>query len=96
MIRAAKGSALGGLAAAEGAQLGGHGGCTLMGPDAITLPPVIDRRELGAIFLGGALGALLRAGLAEAFPAGAAEWNFATGPQAKFSTPRTGKKPGFD
>jgi fluoride exporter len=39
---------------------------------------VIDRRELGAIFLGGALGALLRAGLAEAFPVGAAEWPWAT------------------
>jgi CrcB protein len=39
---------------------------------------VIDRRELGAIFLGGALGALVRAGLAEALPAGGAEWPWAT------------------
>jgi CrcB protein len=39
---------------------------------------VIDRRELGAIFIGGALGALLRGGLAEAFPAGAADWPWAT------------------
>jgi fluoride exporter len=39
---------------------------------------VIDRRELGAIFIGGALGALLRAGLAEGFPAGAADWPWAT------------------
>jgi fluoride exporter len=39
---------------------------------------MIDRRELGAIFLGGALGALLRAGLAEAFPAGEAAWPWAT------------------
>jgi CrcB protein len=39
---------------------------------------VIDRRELGAIFLGGALGALLRAGLAEAFPVSAAGWPWAT------------------
>jgi CrcB protein len=39
---------------------------------------MIDRRELGAIFLGGALGALLRAGLAEAFPAGDAAWPWAT------------------
>jgi CrcB protein len=39
---------------------------------------MIDRRELGAIFLGGALGAVLRAGLAEAFPAGAGEWPWAT------------------
>jgi len=39
---------------------------------------VIDRRELGAIFVGGALGALLRAGLAEAFPPTAGEWPWAT------------------
>jgi CrcB protein len=39
---------------------------------------MIDRRELGAIFLGGALGALLRAGLAEAFPVGAGDWPWAT------------------
>jgi CrcB protein len=48
------------------------------GVDAITLPPVIDRRELGAIFIGGALGALVRAGLAEAFPAAGLEWPWAT------------------
>lgn len=39
---------------------------------------MIDRRELGAIFLGGALGALLRAGLAEAFSVGAGAWPWAT------------------
>ena len=39
---------------------------------------MIDRRELGAIFIGGALGALVRAGLVEAFPAGGAEWPWAT------------------
>lgn len=39
---------------------------------------MIDRRELGAIFVGGALGALLRAGLAEAFPLGAGSWPWAT------------------
>lgn len=38
----------------------------------------VDRRELGAIFIGGALGALLRAGLTEAFPAGGAEWPWVT------------------
>jgi CrcB protein len=37
-----------------------------------------DRRELGAIFLGGAVGALARAGLAEAFPVGAASWPWTT------------------
>lgn len=39
---------------------------------------MVDRRELGAIFIGGALGALLRAGLGEAFPAGGAEWPWVT------------------
>jgi fluoride exporter len=39
---------------------------------------MVDRRELGAIFLGGALGALLRAGLAEALPVGEASWPWAT------------------
>lgn len=39
---------------------------------------MVDRRELGAIFLGGVLGALLRAGLTEAFPAGDAAWPWAT------------------
>lgn len=39
---------------------------------------MIDRRELGAIFLGGALGALLRAGLAEALPDPGVGWPWAT------------------
>jgi CrcB protein len=39
---------------------------------------MIDRRELGAIFLGGAIGTLLRAGLAEALPAPGAGWPWAT------------------
>lgn len=39
---------------------------------------MVDRRELAAIFLGGALGALLRAGLGEAFPAGEGDWPWAT------------------
>src|SRR5436853_6312754 len=39
---------------------------------------MVDRRELGAIFIGGALGALLRAGLAEALPAGGPGWPWAT------------------
>lgn len=39
---------------------------------------MVNRRELGAIFLGGALGALLRAGLAEVLPAGGSEWPWAT------------------
>lgn len=39
---------------------------------------MVDRRELGAIFLGGAIGALLRAALAEAIPPEAGEWPWAT------------------
>jgi fluoride exporter len=39
---------------------------------------MVDRRELGAIFLGGALGALARAGLGEALPVGGPGWPWAT------------------
>jgi len=39
---------------------------------------MVDRRELGAIFVGGALGALLRAGLGEAFPVEGGGWPWAT------------------
>ena len=37
-----------------------------------------DRRELGAVFLGGALGTLLRAGLLEGLGEGAPGWPWAT------------------
>ena len=37
-----------------------------------------DRRELGAIFLGGAVGALVRAGLVEAIGDGAPAWPWVT------------------
>ncbi len=40
--------------------------------------PRIDRRELAAIFAGGALGTLLRAALAEAFPHPATAWPWPT------------------
>jgi CrcB protein len=39
---------------------------------------VKDRREVGAIFAGGGLGALARAGLAEAFPTAPAQWPWPT------------------
>lgn len=39
---------------------------------------MVDRRELGAIFAGGALGALVRAGLAEALPDPGVGWPWAT------------------
>jgi fluoride exporter len=38
----------------------------------------VDRREIVAIFAGGALGTLARAALAEAFPHGAAQWPWPT------------------
>ena len=40
--------------------------------------PRIDRREVAAIFAGGALGTLLRAGLAEAFPHPPTAWPWPT------------------
>jgi CrcB protein len=40
--------------------------------------PRRDPRELGAIFLGGAIGAVLRVGLGEMFPAAAGSWPWAT------------------
>ncbi len=41
-------------------------------------PPRADRREVAAIFAGGALGTLLRAMLAEAFPHSATAWPWPT------------------
>ena len=40
--------------------------------------PALDLRELAAIFLGGAAGALARAGLAEAFPSAHDHWPWVT------------------
>jgi fluoride exporter len=40
--------------------------------------PAVDRRELGAIFAGGAVGAVLRAVLVKALPHGATGWPWAT------------------
>jgi CrcB protein len=40
--------------------------------------PLLDRRELAAIFAGGAIGAVLRAGLVEALGGGASDWPWAT------------------
>ena len=37
-----------------------------------------DRRELAAVFVGGFVGAVARAGLAQALPADAGEWPWAT------------------
>ena len=46
-------------------------------PARLSLPRV-DRREIAAIFAGGALGTLLRAALAEAFPHPATAWPWPT------------------
>lgn len=40
--------------------------------------PELDRRELVAIFAGGAVGALLRAGLTDGFGGGAPDWPWVT------------------
>ena len=40
--------------------------------------PTLDARELTAIFAGGVIGALARAGLAKALPHAAGEWPWAT------------------
>jgi fluoride exporter len=50
----------------------------LPGRPAARRLPRIDRREIAAIFVGGALGTLLRAALAEAFPHPAAAWPWPT------------------
>jgi CrcB protein len=47
------------------------------GPRARRMPQV-DRREIAAIFAGGALGTLLRAALADAFPQPATAWPWPT------------------
>jgi CrcB protein len=47
----------------------------LTSPDWLTR---IDLRQLGAIFIGGAFGALARVGLDEAFPSTAGSWPWAT------------------
>jgi fluoride exporter len=41
------------------------------------MAPSLDRRELAAIFLGGAAGAVLRAQLGNAYPAAATSWPWA-------------------
>ncbi len=38
----------------------------------------VDSRELGAIFIGGAIGALARVGLGQAFPVAAGSWPWVT------------------
>jgi CrcB protein len=40
--------------------------------------PHLDRREIAAIFLGGAIGSLLRVWLARSFSSGLAEWPWTT------------------
>ena len=44
---------------------------------ALPILPSFDRRELGAIFVGGALGAFARVGLTNLFPSGPASWPWA-------------------
>ncbi|MGC1731799.1 MAG: fluoride efflux transporter CrcB, partial [Pseudonocardiaceae bacterium] len=46
--------------------------------ESATVMPTPDRRELAAVFAGGAVGALCRALLAEAYPAAATSWPWVT------------------
>ena len=48
------------------------------GTRARRMLPQVDRREIAAIFAGGALGTLLRAALADAFPQSATAWPWPT------------------
>jgi fluoride exporter len=56
---------------------GGRGPAAASGRARLVLPRA-DRREIAAIFAGGALGTLARAALAEAFPHSATEWPWPT------------------
>lgn len=47
-------------------------------PRPVRWLPRLDARELGAIFAGGAVGTLTRAGLAQAFPHSPTQWPWAT------------------
>jgi fluoride exporter len=62
---------------AAGPAAAGLAGAARTGVRARRLPPV-DRREVAAIFAGGALGTLARAALAESFPRPATAWPWPT------------------
>jgi len=66
-----------GLPGAGAAAAAGTAGTGRDGVRARRLPQV-DRREVAAIFAGGALGTLARAGLAESFPQPATAWPWPT------------------
>jgi CrcB protein len=53
-------------------------GVTSTRPPAARILPRLDRREVAAIFVGGALGTLLRAALSEAFPHSPTSWPWPT------------------
>ena len=67
-------------AAAPALRLTGSGTAQTAGPGRRErrLRPRADRREIAAIFAGGALGTLARAALAEAFPRAATAWPWPT------------------
>jgi CrcB protein len=66
------------LAGPPGPGLAPGTAASLPDPRARRMLPRIDRREIAAIFAGGALGTLLRAALAEAFPQPATAWPWPT------------------
>jgi fluoride exporter len=49
-----------------------------LGTRSSRILPRLDRREIAAIFVGGALGTLLRAALSESFPHSATSWPWPT------------------
>ncbi len=64
---------------ASGLSLGSEAAAVPLKPGRSRLVmPRADRREIAAIFVGGALGTLLRAALAEAFPHSATSWPWPT------------------
>jgi fluoride exporter len=62
---------------AASSSAGGWGRAHLRSRSEPNLHPTYDRRELAAIFSGGVLGALVRTGLAEAFPDSPRSWPWA-------------------
>jgi CrcB protein len=54
-----------------------HAALTPRAPPGLRMLPTHDRRELAAIFCGGIVGALVRTGLAQAFPDNAHSWPWA-------------------
>lgn len=66
------------LTATRPADAAAVGAILAAAPRPVRWLPALDRRELGAIFAGGAVGTLARAGLSEAFPHAPTQWPWGT------------------